>query len=210
MPNSLIEVKDLCISRGGNSVIEELNWELTKGPPLAIVGESGSGKTTLLMALLGLIPHQKGSIRIGDKALVQLDRKERCQKLGLVFQDFQLFPHLTVTENLKLAPTLLGKATNRASEWLTQLNIGTLGDRYPHQLSGGQKQRAAIARSLMLEPDILFFDEPSSALDAVSTEALGDVIKMLNHKTQIVIVSHDWPFIESCCPRTVTMKDGHF
>jgi len=207
---ALIHIDVLRGERGGRVVIGGMNLTIDKGPPFAIVGESGSGKTTLLFAAAGLLPIAKGRIEIAGRPVHALSPRERSALMGLVFQDYQLFPHLSVMENLTLAPRLQHKTgyETRAKELLVALGIAHLEDRYPHQLSGGQKQRVAIARSLVLEPRVLFFDEPSAALDDVTSGELARLLLRLNEATQVVIVSHDRPFLEQCCARGARVQGG--
>jgi polar amino acid transport system ATP-binding protein len=207
---ALILVEGLGVDRGGKPILRGVDLTVHKGPPFAIVGPSGSGKTTLLFAAAGLVPATRGRIAIGGKSLDGMPARERSALLGLVFQDYQLFPHLTVLENLTLAPRLHGRPGYEpaARALLADLGIEALADRRPHQVSGGQKQRVAIARSLMIEPSVLFFDEPSAALDERTTRELARLLLRLNERIQIVVVSHDRPFVEQCCPRGVRLSAG--
>ncbi len=206
----LCSTQNLRVKRGGRDVLRDVNFKLERNGPYAIVGTSGSGKTTLLYALTGLIKPADGVIRYGDRDLVELSRPERASRYGLVFQDYQLFPHLTVIENLLLAPQLREISVSRehACDLLGRLGVKNLADRYPGELSGGQKQRVAIARSLILEPQILFLDEPSAALDEKTSIELAELLAGLNEKSQIVAVSHDRPFLAAFCTRGVRMNQG--
>lgn len=212
---ALVCVEGLTVHRGDARILHEVDLHIAAGPPFAIVGESGSGKTTLLLAMVGLLPKTGGTISLAGRTLEDLSPRARAGVAGMVFQDYQLFPHLTVQQNLTLAPGLHAKGqtpaatiAQRASTLLTQLNIDDLASRFPHELSGGQKQRVAIARSLMLDPQILFFDEPSAALDSRTTDELATLLRGINPTTQIVIVSHDWAFIRRCCERGAVMASG--
>lgn len=210
----LIEVESVAVQRSNRDILHGVSMSIAPGPPFAIVGESGSGKTTLLLACLGLLPLARGSIRLNSIPIDELSPRRLAKTVGMVFQDFQLFPHLSVLENLLLAPSLQkrggGSATAReARSLLADLRVSDLESRYPHELSGGQKQRVAIARSLILKPLILFFDEPSAALDSRTTDELAALLRALNDRTQVVVVSHDRPFIERCCERGVRMNAGH-
>jgi ABC-type sulfate/molybdate transport systems ATPase subunit len=208
---ALLRVEGVSVMRGGRPVLNDLNLEIERGSgPFAIIGESGSGKTTLLYCVTGLMKYDRGDISISGKNLNQIPQNERANHVGLVFQDYQLFPHLTVLENIELAPRLSGvlKNSNSALSLLQSLRIETLANRLPHELSGGQKQRVAIARSIILEPDVLFLDEPSAALDEKTTLELAELLKVLNKRTQIVIVSHDRLFVEACCDRGISLEGG--
>lgn len=208
---SLLSIKNLRAQRGNQVVLRNIQLEVARGSgPFAIIGESGSGKTTLLHCAVGLIKKYSGEIRILGAPLAKLSQKQRAAHVGLVFQDYQLFPHLSVRENVELAPHL----SDSSRKWpdveglLASLHIEHLKDRMPHALSGGQKQRVAIARSLAMEPALLFLDEPSAALDAKATDELAELLKALNHRVQIIIVSHDRLFIEKCCDRGAQLKSG--
>ena len=207
---SLLKLEGVGVRRGGRRIIEGLSLEVSRGEPFAIVGESGSGKTTLLYAATGLIPVEAGRIEILGKSIRSLGPRERSKLFGLVFQDYQLFPHLTARENVLLAPGLQGLqgADARADHLFDELRIAELADRRPHEMSGGQKQRVAIARSLVLQPSVLFFDEPSAALDAKTSEELADLLLAINRRTQTIVVSHDAAFIERCCGRGIRLEAG--
>jgi polar amino acid transport system permease protein len=206
----VLEVLGLRASRGANVVLEGANLSIVPGAPFAIVGESGSGKTTLLYAIAGLLPVQAGTVVVQGQSLLELSPRERARKVGIVFQDHQLFPHLTVLENVCLAPGLHGAEApaDQAGELFRSLGLDKLTERRPHELSGGQKQRVAIARSLILRPRIVLFDEPSAALDPRTASDLAALLAQLSDAIQIVVVSHDRPFVEQCCPRGVRVEAG--
>lgn len=208
--NILCLVKDLQVKRGKQLILKSINLELTRGEPFAIMGESGSGKTTLLGAMAGLFPVQKGSILYQGAEVQSLSFSDRASLFGFVFQDYQLFPHLSVLDNLLIAPRVRQLPINKeeALELLDGLSILSLAARYPHEISGGQKQRVAIARSLILKPQILFLDEPSAALDEKTTQQLAELLSILNKKIQIVAVTHDQAFLLMCCPRGLAMRSG--
>jgi ABC-type sulfate/molybdate transport systems ATPase subunit len=208
---SLLSIQDLTASRGNRKIISEQSLEIKPGKgPLAIIGESGSGKTTLLLCATGLLTPDSGEIRIRGESIDSLSLEKRARSVGLVFQDYQLFPHLSVRENIELAPSLSNQndRSERMKTLLDALGIGELAERMPHELSGGQKQRVAIARSLILEPGILFLDEPSAALDEKTSLDLAELLKELNHRVQIIVVSHDRLFVEACCDRGIRMQNG--
>lgn len=211
----LIHAEGVTAHRGGKVILDRVSLSIRRGAAFALVGTSGSGKTTLLFCAAGLLPVSAGSIAIAGQAVSELAPRQRAARLGLVFQDYQLFPHLSALDNVCLAPRLHaeGKAGGAAPEekaraLLGELGIGDLHARFPHELSGGQKQRVAIARSLILEPDVLFLDEPSAALDERTTEELSALLARLNERSQIVVVSHDRPFVEGFCPRGARMAEG--
>ncbi len=210
-PLQVLRADKLTVARGGRAVLSELDLEVLRGPPIAIVGPSGCGKTTLLMALAGLGPITSGTATVLGVAIADLPPRERARRVGVVFQDYQLFPHLDVMENICLGPRLHGVEGHRerARELLELLEIWTLAERGCHELSGGQRQRVAIARCLVLEPGVVLFDEPSAALDPRTTRDLAAVLTKLSTSTQIVVVSHDKPFVEACCPRAVRLDHGH-
>ena len=207
---SLVTFDGVCVRRGGRRIVEGFSLEIPRGEPFAIVGESGSGKTTLLYAATGLLPIESGRIEILGRSIAGLGPRERSRLFGLVFQDYQLFPHLTARENVLLAPRLqrLHGAEERADRLFEELRIAGLAGRRPHEMSGGQKQRVAIARSLVLQPAVLFFDEPSAALDAKTSEELADLLLAINRRTQTIVVSHDAAFIERCCARGIRVEAG--
>jgi ABC-type sulfate/molybdate transport systems ATPase subunit len=207
---AVVEVEDLVVERGGRPVVDGVGIVITQGSPFAIVGTSGSGKTTLLLALGGLLRPRAGSIRIDAKALDELSPRLRAQRVGIVFQDHQLFPHMTARENVSLAPRLAGKADadSRARRLLGELGLDGLEDRRPHELSGGQRQRVAIARALALEPRVVLFDEPSAALDPRTTRDFAKLLAGLGDRTLVVVVSHDLAFVEQCCERGIRMETG--
>lgn len=210
MAEPALSVDSLRVRRGGRVVLDGLDLRVDDGAPFAIAGESGSGKTTLLFAVAGLMPVDHGVVTIAGRRLDDLTARERARVVGLVFQDHQLFPHLTALENVALAPRLHGDADpeREARALFAQLGLEGLEPRRPHELSGGQKQRVAIARSLVLRPRVLLFDEPSAALDPKTTRELADLLAELAGAIQIVIVSHDRELVERCCPRGVRLDSG--
>ena len=206
----LLAARDARARRGGALVLDGVSLAIFRGPPYALVGPSGSGKTTLLFCAAGLLPLAGGTIEITGAAVGRLPPRERAARAGLVFQDYQLFPHLSAIENVCLAPRLHGRPgyRARAEALLGELGLEGLGGRAPHELSGGQKQRVAIARSLILEPALLLLDEPSAALDERTTAELAALLLALNARSQIVVVSHDRGFVERCCARGARMEGG--
>lgn len=207
---NLCQVKNLEVKRKNNKVIDSLSFDLFRGSPFAVVGESGSGKTTLLAAMTGLISNVKGSILYNQIEVQAMNVTDKAACFGLVFQDYQLFPHLSVIDNILIAPRARNIAINisDAIELLSSLGIEDLKNRFPHELSGGQKQRVAIARSIILKPKILFLDEPSAALDEKTSLSLAKLLITLNEKIQVVMVSHDLKFLRTCCDRGLSLDKG--
>lgn len=212
MENSekVLQVTNLSFFRDQQPILKELNFSLTHGSPFALVGESGSGKTTFLFILASLLHAHAGTVEVNGKILQEMSPRVRAQNLGIVFQDYQLFPHLSVLENLSVAPRLhhFPQIHDQAMGLLDDLGIAELAARFPFELSGGQKQRVAIARSLMLSPKLLLLDEPSSALDMQRSQELAALLLKLSGRTQIFVVSHDLAFIDCFCTRVAKMNDG--
>lgn len=229
---SILEVKNLSKSFGGTEVLKDISFTLEKGDVLSIIGSSGSGKTTILRCINQLETADSGYIAVdgevffdGRPAYKNADEKRKKQLLvGLVFQNFNLFPHYSVLDNVTLAAKLLAKekpdykknakAINAEIEDKAKVLLGKVGlsqklGNYPCELSGGQQQRVSIARALMLEPKILFFDEPTSALDPELTGEILKVIKDLaaEHMT-MVIVTHEMAFARDVSSRIIFMDGG--
>ena len=219
---SVLEVKNIKKSFGKTEVLKGIDFSLEKGEVLVIIGSSGSGKTTLLRCLNFLEIADEGTISVEGKLLFDgaqpdiNDKKIRENRLhfGLVFQNFNLFPQYTVIENVKLAPTLLKKASDaeieeKARNLISRVGLSEKVDNYPCQLSGGQQQRVAIARALALNPDILCFDEPTSALDPELTGEVLKVIKGLKSKdSTMIIVTHEMEFAKNVADKVIFMADG--
>ena len=220
---ALLEVAGIGKSFGSTAVLRDISFDLQKGEALAIIGSSGSGKTTLLRCLNFLETADTGSITVAGETLWSADdartqseavlRKKRLH-FGLVFQNFNLFPHYTVMKNIIDAPIHVDKvsrteAVARAEKLLAQLGLSDKADAYPYQLSGGQQQRVSIARALALQPKILFFDEPTSALDPELTAEVLKVIRQLasEHMTMI-IVTHEMQFAREVSDRIIFMEQG--
>lgn len=196
------------------TVLNNVTFEIPRGRITAFIGKSGAGKTSLLRCCAQLATSYTGTILVKDKPLTALSNSERVHTIGFVFQQFNLFPHMTVAANC-VAPVLYegslspDAAHTRAHELLKLVGMQEYAGRYPHQLSGGQQQRVAIARALMLQPQILLFDEPTSALDPESTTMLATVLKnLLAHGITIAYASHDMQFITATLDRVYLMKDG--
>lgn len=216
--NSLIRVTDVCKEYNGGSVhaLSHCNLSVKKGEVVAIIGPSGSGKSTLLRCLNLLEQPTSGTIYFKDVALngkkVNLDLHRR--EMGMVFQHFNLFPHLTVKKNLELAPTLLKlkdkeAISAKADELLARVGLADKADAYPKSLSGGQQQRIAIARALAMDPDVILFDEPTSALDP---EMVGEVLELMKELAHtgitMLVVTHEMGFAREVSNRVIFIDDG--
>jgi polar amino acid transport system ATP-binding protein len=218
---AMIEISNLKKSYGELDVLKQITFNVNKNDVVAVIGPSGSGKSTMLRSIVHLEKIDGGSIRVADDYLVKegiyskpQEIKRVTSKMGMVFQHFNLFPHLTVKENLELAPKMIKNDTTVAIEQQSKDILRKIGlsDRalaYPANLSGGQKQRVAIARALMMNPEILLFDEPTSALDPELTGEVLQVMKDLaeEHMTMIV-VTHEMGFAKEVANRVVFMDNG--
>ncbi len=215
--NTLIEVKNLKISFGDLHVIKDLSTSIKKGEKIVVIGPSGSGKSTFLRCLNRLETPDAGSIIFEDNDMTDPKTNlDACrQKMGMVFQHFNLFPHLTVTENITLAPVQLGlktpeEARAEAMKLLERIGLPEKADVYPSTLSGGQKQRIAIVRSLAMHPDVMLFDEPTSALDP---EMVGEVLEVMkdlaNEGMTMVVVTHEMGFAREVADRVMFMDGGY-
>ncbi|MBM7712521.1 amino acid ABC transporter ATP-binding protein [Enterococcus xiangfangensis] len=198
----MIELKKVNKSFGNKKVIDNLDLVIPEGQILAIVGPSGGGKTTLLRTLAGLETADSGTFLLDGKPFDPTSSKEQEQVVGVVFQDFQLFPHLSVLDNITIGPRLVLKEdkatyTSKAEHLAKMLGIEELLNNFPYQLSGGQKQRLAIARAMAMNPKVLAYDEPTSALDPALRQQVANLILELKADgvTQIV-VTHDLVFAE--------------
>lgn len=218
---SILEITNLQKSYGEIEVLKQITFDVNKNDVVAVIGPSGSGKSTMLRSLVHLEKIDGGSIRICGDHLVKdgiyskpNEIKQMTSKMGMVFQNFNLFPHLTVKENLEIAPKMLKKEDSKLVEQrsvnlLEKVGLSDRATAYPSKLSGGQKQRVAIARALMLTPDILLFDEPTSALDP---ELTGEVLKVMKqlaeeHMTMIV-VTHEMGFAKEVANQVIFMDNG--
>ncbi len=215
--NTLIEVKNLKISFGDLHVIKDLSTSIKKGEKIVVIGPSGSGKSTFLRCLNRLETPDGGTIIFEDNDMTDPKTNlDACrQKMGMVFQHFNLFPHLTVMENITLAPVQLGLKTKEEAEaeahaLLERIGLPEKADVYPSTLSGGQKQRIAIVRSLAMHPDVMLFDEPTSALDPEMVGEVLEVMKDLAHEGMtMVVVTHEMGFAREVADRVMFMDGGY-
>lgn len=214
---STVKVKGLKKSFGKNEVRKGIDMQVSSGEVVCIIGPSGSGKSTLLRCLNRLEEIQGGSMTIADKDITSsaIDINKARENIGMVFQQFNLFPHLTVKDNITLAPLELGRvskaeANDVALKLLDQVGLNNKADAYPKSLSGGQQQRVAIARALAMSPDIMLFDEPTSALDP---EMVGDVLEVMKQLAAdgmtMVVVTHEMGFAREVGDRVVFMDGGY-
>ena len=212
----MIKVKNLHKKFDNLTVLDGIDEHITQGEVVVVIGPSGSGKSTFLRCLNLLETATEGEIYVDDELItapkVTVNRVR--QKMGMVFQQFNLFPHLTIMENITLAPVLLKKlgkeeAIKRGQELLERVNLGEKADAYPAQLSGGQKQRVAIARALAMDPEIMLFDEPTSALDPEMVGEVLDVMKDLARSGMtMVIVTHEMGFAREVASRVLFIDQG--
>lgn len=212
----MLKVKHLKKKFDKNIVLKDISFEVNEGDIIAIVGPSGSGKSTLLRCLNMIEKPNDGKIIFEGSNLV--DKKTNLplvrEKIGMVFQQFNLFDHLSVLDNLILAPVKLkvmgiGNAKRKALMLLDEIGLKDKADSYPSSLSGGQKQRVAIVRTLMMDPDIILFDEPTSALDPEMVGEVLDLIKMVASENKtMIIVSHEMNFVKSIATRILFLDNG--
>ena len=212
----MIRVNNLKKTFGELEVLSGINEHIRKGEVVVVIGPSGSGKSTFLRCLNLLETPTEGEIFIDDEKIndPKVDVNRIRQKMGMVFQHFNLFPHLTILGNITLAPVMLKKMTkqqahDKALELLAKVGLEDKADAYPAQLSGGQKQRVAIARALSMEPEIMLFDEPTSALDPEMVGEVLDVMKGLaNTGMTMVVVTHEMGFAKEVGTRLLFMDQG--
>ncbi len=212
----MIKVKNLKKHFGDLEVLRGIDEHISQGEVVVVIGPSGSGKSTFLRCLNLLETVTEGEVYVDDECIndPKVDVNKIRQKMGMVFQQFNLFPHLTIMENITLAPVLLKKMTKeeavkRGQELLARVNLAEKADAYPAQLSGGQKQRVAIARALAMDPEIMLFDEPTSALDPEMVGEVLDVMKDLARAGMtMVIVTHEMGFAREVATRVLFMDQG--
>lgn len=208
----MLEVKNLNKSFGDNKVLVDLSFKLEKGEIGVLFGKSGAGKTTVLRCLNGLEVFDSGEIIIDNEVINKSkDISKIRHNIGMVFQNFNLFPHLSVLENIIEAPINvlkipINEAIAKAKELLELVGMSDKINSYPHELSGGQKQRVAIARACSLTPKVLCFDEPTSALDAESIGRVSKIIKDLKSKGMtVLIITHDKNFADEMCDKIINI-----
>ena len=222
----MLQAKNVCKSFGETGVLKGVSMRVSRGEVVAIIGRSGSGKSTLLRCMNNLETIDSGEILIGGQPLVvtgadgvpvyKKDKELRALmlKMGMVFQDYNLFPHYSVLKNLTMPQTLvLGRsakeAEKKAVELLAKVGLSEKANEYPCNLSGGQCQRVAIARALCMDPDILCFDEPTSALDPQLTHEVLSVIRALaSEKRTMIVVTHEMNFARDVADRVIYMENG--
>lgn len=213
----MITVKNLRKKYGSKVVLKGINLNVEKGECVVIIGPSGCGKSTLLRCINGIEKVTSGKVIFEDKDInnPKVDINKIREKMGMVFQQFNLFPHLTVKENIVLAPIklkLMSKedANKKALELLELIDLKDKVDMYPSQLSGGQKQRIAIARSLIMNPDVMLFDEPTSALDSEMVDEVSNLMKDLAKQGMtMIVVTHEMSFVKECATRVIFMENGN-
>jgi len=218
MSNTLIKVDKLSKEFGGGKIkaLKSVSNEIKKGEVVVVIGPSGSGKSTFLRCMNLLDVPTSGSIIVDDTNILDknVDINAYRMKMGMVFQHFNLFPHMSVLKNMTLAPVELKKmseeeAKEKAAKLLERVGLGDRADAFPAQLSGGQKQRIAIVRALMMEPEVMLFDEPTSALDPEMVGEVLDVMKELaSQGMTMVVVTHEMQFAKEVSDRVVFMDKG--
>ncbi|WP_332742139.1 amino acid ABC transporter ATP-binding protein [Hydrogenophaga sp.] len=214
---TIVDIRQLRKSYGSNEVLKGIDLQVKAGEVIAIIGKSGSGKSTLLRCINGLEVFQAGTLTVDDKPLLHKDAaamRELRQHVGMIFQNFNLFPHLSVGRNVMLAPSLVKKTATaegaeRARQLLHRVGLGEKFDAFPDQLSGGQQQRVAIARALAMQPSVLLCDEITSALDP---ELVGEVLRVVESLADegmtLLMVTHEMSFARKVSDRVIFMHQG--
>lgn len=213
---SMIEMKNVSKWYGDFQVLSECTTSVEKGEVVVVCGPSGSGKSTLIKTVNGLEPFQEGIITVDDISVgaEETDLPKLRSQIGMVFQNFELFPHLTIIENIKLAQLKVlnrddDESVKRAMELLARVGLADQADKFPAQLSGGQQQRVAIARGLAMDPIAMLFDEPTSALDPEMINEVLDVMTELAHEGMtMMVVTHEMGFARRVANRVIFMDQG--
>lgn len=209
----MISIKKISKKYNNKYVFRNISFDINDNEKLLIIGPSGCGKTTLIRCLNGLNKVNSGNIFLNGVKISNIDDVTLKSKVGMVFQNYNLFPHLTVRENVSLAPRLLKMGSDReiddlVKRLLSEVNIINKIDSYPSKLSGGEKQRVAIARTLATKPEVILFDEPTSALDPATINDFISLLNELSKTTTIVVVSHEMDLIKSFADKVLFLKDG--
>ena len=209
----MISIKKISKKYNNKYVFRNISFDINDNEKLLIIGPSGCGKTTLIRCLNGLNKVNSGNIFLNGVKINNIDDVTLKSKVGMVFQNYNLFPHLTVRENVSLAPRLLKMGSDReiddlVKRLLSEVNIINKIDSYPSKLSGGEKQRVAIARTLATKPEVILFDEPTSALDPATINDFISLLNELSKTTTIVVVSHEMDLIKSFADKVLFLKDG--
>lgn len=216
MADALLKIEHLRKSYDGNVVLKNINLKVNKGEVIVIIGPSGCGKSTLLRCINGLEPIQGGTIKL-DKEIIDSTSKSITklrQRIGMVFQSYDLFPHKTVLQNIILAPTLVQKRDKKeviaeAEQLLDRVGLLDKKDSYPRQLSGGQKQRVAIVRALCMHPEVMLFDEVTAALDPeMVREVLDTMLELARQGSTMLIVTHEMAFAQTVSDRVIFLDNG--
>lgn len=216
MSENLLTINNLTKSFDGNVILNGINLEVKKGEVIVILGPSGCGKSTLLRCINGLEPIQGGEIKLDDTVIDSKSKSihELRQRIGMVFQSYDLFPHKTVMQNITLAPVLVQKRNKKevereAEQLLSRVGLLDKKDSFPRQLSGGQKQRVAIVRALCMHPEIMLFDEVTAALDPeMVREVLDTMLELAKQGSTMLIVTHEMSFARAVSDRVVFLDNG--
>ncbi len=217
MSKKLLEISNIVKKFDDNTILDNISLDVKKGEVIVIIGPSGCGKSTLLRCVNALEPIQEGSIKLDGVEIVAgaKNLSEIRQKIGMVFQSYELFPHMTVLDNILLAPVKVQKRNKEevkkeALSLLERVGLLERADYYPRQLSGGQKQRVAIVRALCMNPDILLFDEVTAALDPeMVREVLDVMLGLAKQGRTMIIVTHEMQFARAVADRVIFMDKGH-
>jgi polar amino acid transport system ATP-binding protein len=209
----MISVRNVTKQIGSNIILNKISIDIFEKEIIVILGPSGSGKTTLLRCIAGLDEFSSGEILIDDKIITKNNNNLLHKKIGMVFQNFNLFPHMKVIDNLIYSPVNSLKldrefAIDKAKTLLNNFGISSIVDKLPKNISGGQKQRVAIIRALMMEPELLLMDEPTSALDPEIIKDFIEIIKLLKNSLSIIITSHHIEFAKSVADKIIFIDKG--